>query len=47
MQQCLLPETLAFSIPIEVVSIEETVQRIHEAVFANIEFGAALPGSAE
>lgn len=42
--QCLLPETLAFSIPIEVVSIEETVQRVHEAVFANIEF-AAPPGS--
>ena len=43
--QCLLPETLDFSIPIEVVGIEETVQRINEAVFANIEF-AAPPGSA-
>ena len=43
--QCLLPETLTFSIPIEVVGIEDTVQRINEAVFANIEF-AALPGSA-
>ena len=43
--QCLLPETLAFSIPMEVVGIEETVQRINEAVFANIEF-AAPPGSA-
>ena len=43
-EQCLLPETLDFSIPIEVVGIEETVQRINETVFANIEF-AALPGS--
>ena len=42
--QCLLPETLAFSIPIEIVGIEETVQRINEAVFANVEF-AAPPGS--
>ena len=42
--QCLLPETLDFSIPIEVVGIEETVQRINESVFANIEF-AAPPGS--
>ena len=43
-EQCLLPETLDFSIPIEVVGIEETVQRINETVFANIEF-AAPPGS--
>ena len=42
--QCLLPETLAFSIPIEVVGIEGTVQRVHETVFANIEF-AGLPGA--
>ncbi len=42
--QCLLPETLTFSIPIEVVGIEKTVQRINEAVFANIEFGTP-PGS--
>ena len=40
--QCLLPETLTFSIPIEVVGIEKTVQRINEAVFANIEFGTPL-----
>ncbi len=39
-EQCLLPETLNFSIPIEVVGIEETVQRINETVFANIEFAA-------
>ena len=38
--QCLLPETLGFSIPIEVVGIAETVQRINETVLANIEFGA-------
>ncbi len=43
-EQCLLPETLDFSIPIEVVGIEETVQRINETVLANVEF-AAPPGS--
>ena len=39
--QCLLPETLAFTVPIEIVSIAETVQRMNTAVFNNIEFGAA------
>ena len=38
--QCLLPETLAFTVPVEIVGIEETIQRMNEAVFANIEFGA-------
>ena len=38
--QCLLPEMLAFTVPIEIVSIQETVQRTNEAIFANIEFGA-------
>ena len=37
--QCLLPETLAFAIPIEIVSMEETIQRMNEAIFANIKFG--------
>ena len=45
-EQCLLPEVLAFEVPIEVVSIEDTVQRVNEAVFANIQFGA-LPGAGE
>ena len=39
-EQCLLPEVLAFEVPIEVVGIEDTVQRVNEAVFANIQFGA-------
>ncbi len=38
--QCLLPETLAFTVPVEIVGIKETIQRTNEAVFANIEFGA-------
>ena len=38
--QCLLPETLAFTVPVEIVGIEETIQLMHESVFANIEFGA-------
>lgn len=43
-EQCLLPETLDFSVPIEIVGIEETIRRVNETVFANIEF-AAPPGS--
>ena len=43
-EQCLLPEVLDFEVPIEVVSIEDTVQRVNEAVFANIQFGT-LPGA--
>ena len=39
-EQCLLPETLAFTVPIEIVGMEGTVQRINEAIFANIEFSA-------
>ena len=38
--QCLLPETLALTLPIEVVGIEETIQRVNEPVFASIDFGA-------
>ncbi len=38
--QCLLPETLDFTLPIEIVSMEETIQRVNEAIFNNIEFGA-------
>ena len=45
-EQCLLPETLDFSVPIEIVGIEQTVQRVNETVFANIEF-AAPPGSTD
>ena len=44
-EQCLLPEVLVFEVPIEIVSIEDTVQRVNESVFANIQFGA-LPGAA-
>lgn len=39
-EQCLLPETLPVTIPLDVVSIEDTVQQINEATFANIAFGA-------
>ena len=38
-EQCLLPEVLDFSIPLEIVSIEQAVQRVNESVFANIDFG--------
>lgn len=45
--QCLLPEVHNFSIPLEVVGIDQTVQRINESVFANIEFGAASSSTGE
>ena len=44
-EQCLLPETLALTVPIEIVGIEGTVQRINEAIFANIEF--SVPPNAD
>ena len=31
-EQCLLPEVLTFAVPIEIVGIEDTIQRINEAV---------------
>jgi thiol:disulfide interchange protein DsbD len=37
-EQCLLPETLNFTIPINVVSLAETAQQVNEAIFANIAF---------
>ena len=48
-EQCLLPETLDFSIPIEVVGIEETVQRINETVLLilNSRHHRGLPATKE
>ncbi len=37
-EQCLLPETLDISVPINVVSIEETVQLINDDIFSGITF---------
>lgn len=37
-EQCLLPETQDLTIPIELVSLQESVQRVNEDVFSNIEF---------
>ncbi len=37
-EQCLLPETLNVTIPIDVVSLAETAQQANEAIFANIAF---------
>ncbi len=45
--QCLLPEVHNFSIPLEVVGIEQTVQRTNESVFANIEFGVSSSPTGE
>ncbi len=39
-EQCLLPEVLTFAVPIEVVGIENPIQRMNEAIFATVEFGA-------
>ena len=46
-EQCLLPEMLTLVVPIEVVGIESTIQRVNEAVFANVQFGASPNGSAD
>lgn len=37
-EQCLLPETLNVTIPINVVSVAETSQQTNEAIFTNIAF---------
>ncbi len=37
-EQCLLPQTIDVSVPIEVVSNEELIQRINEDVFSGIAF---------
>ena len=37
-EQCLFPETVDVIIPIEVVTAEETVTTLNEAIFANIKF---------
>ncbi len=37
-EQCLLPETLNVTIPINVASVAETAQQANEAIFANIAF---------
>lgn len=39
-EQCLFPEKLPVTIPIDVVGIEQTVQRVNEAIFANVAFSA-------
>ena len=44
-EQCLFPEVLNFSVPIEIVGIEQAVQRINEPIFANIEFEVPPPSS--
>ena len=46
-EQCLLPEVLTFEVPVEVVGMEGTIQRINEAIFANIEFSAPLGNAAD
>lgn len=43
--QCLLPETLDISVPINVVSIEETVQLINADVFSGITFTMTTNGT--
>ena len=46
-EQCLLPETLNVSIPIEVGGKEETVLPNNEAIFANISFDEERKGGIE
>lgn len=46
-EQCLLPETLSVAIPINVVSLAETAQQAHEAIFANIAFDTTTNDNSE
>ncbi|MDE0484599.1 MAG: thioredoxin family protein [Candidatus Poribacteria bacterium] len=46
-EQCLLPETLNVTIPINVVSLAETAQEANEAIFANIAFDTTTNDSSE
>ena len=46
-EQCLLPEVLTFTVPIEVVGIEAPIQRMHEPIFASIEFGSPPSDTAD
>ncbi len=46
-EQCLFPETLSVTIPIDVVSVAETSQQTNEAIFANIAFDNTTNGSSE
>ncbi len=46
-EQCLLPETLNVSIPIEVASTEETVMSVNDTIFANIAFDGQQDGESK
>ena len=46
-EQCLLPEVLTFAVPIEVVGIEDPIQRMNEAIFATVEFGTPPSDAAD
>lgn len=46
-EQCLLPETLNVSIPIEVVGKEETVLPTNEEIFANISYDGQQDGDSK
>ena len=43
-EQCLLPETLNVTIPINVASVAETAQQANETIFANIAFDNTTKG---
>ena len=46
-EQCLLPETLNVSIPIDVASTEETVMSVNDTIFASIAFDGQQNDSSE
>lgn len=46
-EQCLLPETLNVSIPIEVASTEQTVMSVNDTIFANIAYDEQQNDSSE
>ena len=43
--QCLLPETINVDIPVKVVGMDESIQRVNDEIFAGIQFGTPSSGS--
>ena len=39
-EQCLLPKTIDFDVTIEVVGMDQPIQRINDAIFANLQLGS-------
>lgn len=43
--QCLLPQTINIDIPVKVVGLDESIQRVNDEIFAGIQFGNPSSGT--